>query len=214
MAGFPHDSTLQHWQFLILEGIFHFPKKSESFVMETHILSCTCLNYKLKILKKRCQEKWENAYLTLKNTRASRALRRALDPGRYMLTSLALRCTPSANLGKNLLAPPDQILDPHLRSLKYSYTAVEVFHIFTSVTSIQQLITSTQHTCSIFCSPYLHKPSYPAAKTQLQNSARILQAVQNYSFGAVEQFAWQRQRSTDITIAHCGCCKGYCRHTH
>ena len=75
--------------------------------METHILSCTCLNYKLKILKKRCQEKWNNAYLTLKNTRASRALRRALDPGLYMLASLALRrFAPSANLGKKLLGPP------------------------------------------------------------------------------------------------------------
>ena len=94
-----------------------FLKKIRIFCHEnTHILSCTCLNYKLKILKKRCQEKWENAYLTLKNTRASRALRRALDTGQYMLASLALRrCAPSANLGKKLLGPPpDQILDPHL----------------------------------------------------------------------------------------------------
>ena len=75
--------------------------------METHILSCTCLNYKLKILKKRCQERWENAYLTLKNTRGSRALRRALDPGLCMLASLALRhSAPSANLGKHLLGAP------------------------------------------------------------------------------------------------------------
>ena len=58
-------------------------------------------------LKKRCQEKWENAYLTLKNTRASRALRRALDPGRCMLASLALwHCAPSVNLRKKLLGPP------------------------------------------------------------------------------------------------------------
>ena len=103
MAGFPHDSTLQHWQFLILEGIFHFQKKSESFINETHILSCTCLIYKLKILKKRCQEKWENSYLT----RASRALRRALDPSRCMLAYLAVRrYAPSVNLAKNLLGPP------------------------------------------------------------------------------------------------------------
>ena len=47
----------------------------------THILSYTCITYKLKMLKERYQEKWENAYLTLKNARASRALRRALDPG-------------------------------------------------------------------------------------------------------------------------------------
>ena len=35
----------------------------------------------MKNLKKRYQEKWENAHLTLKNARASRALRLALDPG-------------------------------------------------------------------------------------------------------------------------------------
>ena len=117
VAGFPHDSTLQH--FWSSKEYFIFQKIRIFCHENTHILSCTCLNYKLKILKKRCQEKWENAYLTLKNTRASRALRRALDPGRYMLASLALRrCALSANIGKIFAGPPppDQILDPHLTS--------------------------------------------------------------------------------------------------
>ena len=36
--------------------------------------------YTFKKLKKKYQEKWENAYLTVKNARASRALRQALEP--------------------------------------------------------------------------------------------------------------------------------------
>ena len=78
--------------------------------METHILSCTYLNYKLKILKKRCQEKWENAYLTLKNTRASRALRPMYA---RFARSPALRAVGKSRK-KFAGAPPDQILDPHL----------------------------------------------------------------------------------------------------
>ena len=42
-----------------------------------------------KILMKKYQEKWENAYLRVKNARASRALRWTLDPGQYWLASLA-----------------------------------------------------------------------------------------------------------------------------
>ena len=50
---------------------------------------------------------WENAYLRVKNTRASRALRWALDPGQYWLTSLArLYFTTSAKSRKKFLAPP------------------------------------------------------------------------------------------------------------
>ena len=58
----------------------------------------------------------ENAYLSIKNPKASRALKQALDPGRRMLTSLArLRFTTSATFGLRSWGPPlDQILDPHL----------------------------------------------------------------------------------------------------
>ena len=58
----------------------------------------------------------ENAYLSIKNPKASRALKRALDPGRRMLASLArLRFAMSATFGLRSWGPPlDQILDPHL----------------------------------------------------------------------------------------------------
>ena len=59
---------------------------------------------------------WENAYLSIKNPKASRALKRALDPGRKLLASLAqLRFATSAIFGLSTWGPPlDQILDPHL----------------------------------------------------------------------------------------------------
>ena len=59
---------------------------------------------------------WENAYLSIKNPKASRALKQALDPGRKLLASLAqLRFATSAIFGLSTWAPPlDQILDPHL----------------------------------------------------------------------------------------------------
>ena len=51
----------------------------------------------------------ENAYLSIKNPEASRALKRALDPGHRMLASLRRQLSAS-----EAGAPPDQILDPHL----------------------------------------------------------------------------------------------------
>ena len=71
------------------------------FVIYPH--KCT-LNH----LKKKYQEKWENAYVTVKDTRASRALRWALDPHQYWLTSLARLCfaTTSAKSWKKFLGPP------------------------------------------------------------------------------------------------------------
>ena len=63
------------------------------------------------------QEKWENEYLRVKNARASRVLRWALDPGQYWLASLAqLRFAMLAKSRERFLAPPDQILDPLLGS--------------------------------------------------------------------------------------------------
>ena len=51
----------------------------------------------------------ENAYLSIKNPKASRALKRALDPGHRMLASLRRQLSASE------AAPPlDQILDLHL----------------------------------------------------------------------------------------------------
>ena len=58
----------------------------------------------------------ENAYLSIKNPKASRALKPALDPSRRMLASLAqLRVAMLATFGLRSWGPPlDQILDPHL----------------------------------------------------------------------------------------------------
>ena len=50
---------------------------------------------------------WENAYLSIKNPKASRALKWALDPGCKLLTSLArLRFPMSATFGLRTWAPP------------------------------------------------------------------------------------------------------------
>ena len=66
----------------------------------------------------------ENAYLSIKTPKASRALKWALDPGRRMLALLArLRFTMSATFGLRSWAPPlDQILDPHLPISYFSHT--------------------------------------------------------------------------------------------
>ena len=67
----------------------------------------------IKNLKKKYQEKWENTYLIIKNARAFRALRRALDPGQYWLASLAcLHFATLAKSRKQFLPPLDQMLDP------------------------------------------------------------------------------------------------------
>ena len=50
---------------------------------------------------------WENAYLSIKNPKASRALKRALDPGCNLLASLArLRFAMSATFGLRTWGPP------------------------------------------------------------------------------------------------------------
>ena len=65
---------------------------------------------------------WENAYLSIKNPKASRALKRALDPGCNLLASLArLRFAMSATFGLRAWGPSlDQILDPHLNRKVHS----------------------------------------------------------------------------------------------
>ena len=70
----------------------------------------------VKNKRKRVSRMCENAYLSIKNPKASRALKRALDPGCRMLTSLARLCfATSATFGLRSWGPPlDQILDPHL----------------------------------------------------------------------------------------------------
>ena len=71
----------------------------------------------------------ENAYLSIKNPKASRALKWALDPGHRMLALLAqLHFATSATFGLRSWGPPlDQILDPHLRRFKL-FPVFFIFH--------------------------------------------------------------------------------------
>ena len=94
------DSTTRYY-FIHFGSWSKCQKWEEKSHGNINILLCTYINYKLKMLKKRYQEEWENAYLTLKNARASRALRWALDPNWCMLMLLTLQhSTQSANLWK------------------------------------------------------------------------------------------------------------------
>ena len=88
-------SPLLKWQFIALEGIFHCQKITIFCNGNIYILSCTYINYKMKILKKRYQEKWENAYLSTENPRKLASLGKISE--------------------KIAVPPPDQILDPHLK---------------------------------------------------------------------------------------------------
>ena len=75
------------------------------FVIHPH--KCTLNN-----LRKKYQEQWENAYLRVKNARASRTLRWVLHPGQYWLTSLAqFYFATLAKSQKKILGSSDQILD-------------------------------------------------------------------------------------------------------
>ena len=50
---------------------------------------------------------WENAYLSIKNPKASRALKRALDPSHKLLASLAQLCfATSATFSLSTWSPP------------------------------------------------------------------------------------------------------------
>ena len=73
----------------------------------------------LKKFKKEYQEKWENAYLIVKNARASRALRWPWTPAKIIQLTLLARSTSLRYVGKISEkisgAPLDQILDPLLQ---------------------------------------------------------------------------------------------------
>ena len=99
----------------------------------------------LTILKEKYQEKWENAYLRVKNARASRALRQALDPDQYWFTSLAwLRFATSTKSQEQFLPPHDQILDPLLN--------LTLFHL-----EVSYLKCNRQLACAV--SPHEPAPS-------------------------------------------------------
>ena len=65
---------------------------------------------------------WENAYLSIENQKASRALTWALDPGHILLASLRWQLS-----GSEAGPPLDQILDLHLVSpILYRYRASRI----------------------------------------------------------------------------------------
>ena len=88
--------------------------------VKSNALFLSTFGVKIDVKNKRVSRMCENAYLSIKNPKASRALKRALDPGHRMLTLLALlRFAMSATFGLRSWAPPlDQILDPHLLLLE------------------------------------------------------------------------------------------------
>ena len=70
-------------------------------------LSTFGIKIDVKNERKRVSRMCENAYLSIKNPKASRALKRALDPGRRLLASLArLRFTTLATFGLRSWGPP------------------------------------------------------------------------------------------------------------
>ena len=66
----------------ICQNVQKFSYWNRYFVIYPH--KCASCN-----LKKKYQEKWENVYLRVENARASRTLRRTLDPDQYWLALLA-----------------------------------------------------------------------------------------------------------------------------
>ena len=81
---------------------------------------------------------WENAYLSIKNPKASRALKWALDPGRKLLASLRQQLSASA---PGAPPPLDQILDPHLILFYEHNTPLEIVKLFSCLI----------HTEMVFC---------------------------------------------------------------
>ena len=63
---------------------------------------------KLIFLEEKYQEKWENAYLIIKNARTSRALMQALDPQQYYTARFARSTSLRyfSKISENISGPP------------------------------------------------------------------------------------------------------------
>ena len=90
---------------------------------------------------------WENAYLSIKNPKASRALKQALDPGHRLLASLVQLCfTTSATFDLRSWGPPlDQILDPHLLLLNQGDLIYSIFFMMANFPKISFLFFIVSH---------------------------------------------------------------------
>ena len=77
--------------------------------VKSNALFLSTFGVKIDVLnkRKRVSRMCENAYLSIKNPKASRALKRALDPSRRMLASLTWLCfATSATFGLRSWGPP------------------------------------------------------------------------------------------------------------
>ena len=107
--GIPQVIQLEHnfsWRLKnkcsISECLKLIESKSNALFLSTFGVKIDVLNK-----RKRVSRMCENAYLNIKNPKASRALKQAPDPGRRMLASLAwLRFVTSATFGLRSWGPP------------------------------------------------------------------------------------------------------------
>ena len=94
----------------------------------------------LKIFKKKYQEKWENAYLTVKNARASRAPRAPANIG--WLRSPDYASLRRQKISGKIFGPPDQILDPLLGSCLHWNSLVNMFVLLgTDIVDLWHMLT-------------------------------------------------------------------------
>ena len=100
-------SHSSHLTLLIISYIYFISSCTYFYIIYFVMYPHKCI---LKKFKKKYQEKWEDAYLIVKNARASRALRWALDPSQYytvhIAPSLNFTSLHLQNLGKNVWTPP------------------------------------------------------------------------------------------------------------
>ena len=105
----------------------------------------------------------ENAYLSIKNLKASRALKLALDPGRRMLTSLArLRFAMSATFGLRSWAPPP-LTESWIRTWNCKPTAIKLYNTirYLCPNFCAQLLYLRVATSDCFYITFTHAPDCP-----------------------------------------------------
>ena len=120
-----HNKFPSQWGDHVLGACMY---KEKFFLLEGQLYQERLVFNCFKNIIKRCLENKENAYSTKKNPRASRALRRALDPSPLKLTSFTwLHFALSATWPKIFLGPPTSILGPPLAGLPKGYVQGNMF---------------------------------------------------------------------------------------
>ena len=139
----------------------------------------------------------ENAYLSIKNPKASRALKQALDTGCRMLASLVrLRFATSATFGLRSWGPPlDQILDPHLRvSLQNSLLPDFVGPVPTWSNDLKTITFQLIPYCKVLCKNY--NAFLQQECTTLMDPSQATKLLQTKKFTS----AWTRTRQIGIKL--------------